>query len=75
MKEEFSIEDGIAVQQDQLEMWKAVLNDKAFFHLCEVVNKRNAMPMRNGFDVLRGVMLDEIVTRHAWELIYGKLEF
>ena len=75
MKEEFSVEDGVVVQHEQLKMWKAVLNTKAFIHLCEICNKDNAKPKRDGYDVLRGVMLDEKVTHYAMELVYGKLEF
>jgi len=72
---EFSIAQGLEVQEQGLLLWKSVLKDEAYNHLCEVVNKRNALYMRDGFDVLRGVMLDEIVTRHAWVLTYGKIEF
>jgi len=68
----FSVEDGVAVQQEHLKRWKVVLNDKAFIHLCGVCNEKNAIPMRDGYDVLRGQELDSIVYNYGSAVINGR---
>jgi hypothetical protein len=68
---EFSVEQGIDIQQGQLKRWKVVLNEDAYKYLCEVCDERNAMPMRNGFDVIRGQELDTIVYNYGSAIVNG----
>lgn len=56
----FTVEQGIEIQTDQLNMWKTVLKEEVYLKLVSLAIKDNDKAS-SGYDVLRGSDLSSIV--------------
>lgn len=58
----FTVEQGKAIQRDQLAAWKVVLKDGVYDALIKAVEEEERKsPPRDGYDVLRGWRLEMII--------------
>lgn len=60
MAKEFTVQDGIAYQNEELAKWKTVLTDDIYQRLVKYVT-RNNHEAETGFNVCRGGDIDFIV--------------
>jgi len=67
-RKEFSIADGIAVQQEQLRMYKVILNESTYTWLvgqCERENNGLVEGIDDGYCVLRGTDIQNMLFNHG----------
>jgi hypothetical protein len=57
---EFTVEDGIKVQTEQLEGWKKILRPAVYNELRKWATKYNDKA-HNGYDIARGITLDNFI--------------
>jgi hypothetical protein len=60
MRKELSVEEGIEVQNRQLGEWKSILKDEVYEALEEYA-KRTNHEAKTGYDIRRGVSLDNYI--------------
>ena len=73
-KKEFSIADGIIVQQEQLRMYKCILNEDTYVWLEEECRKDNDTLIEgvdNGYSVLRGTDIQNLLFNHGSQILNG----
>lgn len=73
-KKEFSIADGIAVQQEQLELYKLILNEDTYAWLDKFVSEANDLLVEgvdNGYSVLRGTDIQNILFNYGSQIFHG----
>lgn len=56
-----TIEEGIQIQQRQVEELAIILNDFALTELKAECEKRNQLPMKDGFSVFRGTDIHNFI--------------
>jgi len=61
---EFTVEQGIKVQQRHLAEWKSILQPEAYDALVEYATRDNATA-KNGHDICRGTSLSSFIQGHA----------
>jgi hypothetical protein len=63
----FTQEDGIAIQAQQIQIWKIVLNEKVFDIVVNESIVRNKMlsPEDDGYAVWRGTDIDSFIYNYA----------
>jgi len=73
MKQEngFTIEHGIAVQNDQLEEYRTILNDETYEALVAFAIKDNDKAL-NGYDICRGYELTRFINNLAMQNVRNK---
>lgn len=73
-KKEFSIADGIAVQQEQMKLYKLILNQETYDWLeeeCRKDNDRLVEGIDNGYSVLRGTDVQNLLFNYGSRLLHG----
>jgi hypothetical protein len=60
LKEEFTVQDGITIQTNQLNKWKTILIPEVYEALEEYA-KRNNDKAKTGYDICRGGDLDNYI--------------
>lgn len=60
MGNNFTVEDGIEIQDRQLKEWKSVLKPKVYKVVHSLVKEKN-VDLLDGFSVCRGIEIDTIV--------------
>lgn len=71
---EFSIAYGIAVQQEQLELYKLILNEDTYAWLeeeCRKDNNRLVEGVDNGYSVLRGTDIQNLLFNYGSRKLHG----
>jgi hypothetical protein len=67
-RHKLSIKDALAIQAEQIEQWKTILNDKTIKVLTQEAATRNQETMDNewstGYDVWRGTSIDEFLANY-----------
>jgi hypothetical protein len=63
MRSEFSIQDGIRVQSEQLRLWKAILQPGVYSALEEYALRTNH-EAKSGYDIKRGTTLDSYINNY-----------
>ena len=61
MKAEFTLENAIEIQSEQIERWGSVLNTEAYNKLLKEVLKCNAKGYKSPYDVFRGGDIDMFI--------------
>lgn len=61
----FTRENGIKIQTDQLQIWESVLKEEAFIKLQKEVQSTNG-EAEDGFDICRGEEIDNILIRQIF---------
>lgn len=61
MDEQFTVDDGIKVQANNLAKWKSVLKASVYKRLEARCTEMNSRELRNGYDVFRGCDLDSYI--------------
>ena len=64
----FTTEAGIKVQTEQLARWATVLKPEVFHHV-EKIAKANNDKANDGFDIFRGVDIDQLVSNIAYNSV------
>jgi len=59
-REEFTVEDGIRVQERQLKDWESVLKPEIYAKLEQYAKKKNHLA-KTGYDIVRGNQLDMLI--------------
>lgn len=70
----FSIEDGIIVQQEQLRMYKCILNEDTYVWLVEECEKDNDTlvdGIDDGYSVLRGTDIQNLLFNYGSRKLHG----
>lgn len=70
----FSIADGIAVQQEQMELYKLILNEDTYAWLeeeCRKANDRLVEGIDNGYSVLRGTDVQNLLFNYGSQKLHG----
>ena len=70
----FSIADGIAVQQEQLKLYKLILNEDTYAWLeeeCRKANDRLVEGIDNGYSVLRGTDVQNLLFNYGSQKLHG----
>jgi hypothetical protein len=57
----FTIEDALAIQEEQVSRWAKVLNAEALLMLRKGIAKRNAKGYKSASEVFRGVDIDMFI--------------
>jgi hypothetical protein len=73
-KQEFSIADGIAVQQEQMKLYKLILNEDTYNWLEKFVledNNRLVEGVDNGYSVIRGTDIQNMLFNYGRKLLYS----
>ena len=73
-KQEFSIADGIIVQQEQLRMYKLILNEDTYVWLvnqCKEANDTLVDGIDNGYSVLRGTDIQNLLFNYGSKVLNG----
>ena len=73
-KKEFSIADGIAVQQEQMKLYKLILNQETYDWLeeeCRKANDRLVEGIDNGHSVLRGTDVQNLLFNYGSQKLHG----
>lgn len=73
-EKEFSIADGIAVQQEQMELYKLILNEDTYAWLeeeCRKANDRLVEGIDNGYSVLRGTDVQNLLFNYGSQKLHG----
>jgi hypothetical protein len=61
-RDDFYVQDGIDIQTEQLLYWKKILNKKTYLSLLAEVAKQNKSDdLKTGYDVFRGMSLENFV--------------
>lgn len=71
---EFSIAYGIAVQQEQLKLYKLILNEDTYAWLDKFVkedNNRLVEGVDNGYSVMRGTDIQNALFNYGSRLLHG----
>lgn len=71
---EFSIADGIIVQQEQLRMYKLILNTESYDWLvnqCKEANDTLVDGIDNGYSVLRGTDIQNLLFNYGSQILNG----
>ena len=71
---EFSIADGIIVQQEQLRMYKLILNEDTYAWLvnqCKEANDTLVDGIDNGYSVLRGTDIQNLLFNYGSKVLNG----
>ena len=71
---EFSIADGIIVQQEQLRMYKLILNTESYDWLvnqCKEANDTLVDGIDNGYSVLRGTDIQNLLFNYGSKVLNG----
>ena len=71
MAQNFSVEQGIAIQQEHLERWRTVLTDDAFNAAKKFAEAANN-EAKNGYGIRRGTTIDNFICNYSLELIRRK---
>ena len=67
---DFTVEQGIKVQQRHLAEWKSILQPEAYDALVEYAIRDNAIA-KNGHDICRGTSLSSFIQQHAINVAYN----
>jgi hypothetical protein len=59
-REDFTVEQGIDIQDRQLSEWEVILKPEVFEIIKDLVKKRN-VNLRTGYDVCRGTDINNII--------------
>lgn len=73
-KEEFSIADGMIIQQEQLRMYKLILNTESYDWLvnqCKEANDTLVDGIDNGYSVLRGTDIQNLLFNYGSRKLHG----
>lgn len=70
-EDEFTIEHGIAVQNDQLEEYRTILNDETYEALVAFAIKDNDKA-NDGYDICRGYELTRFINNLAMQNVRNK---
>ena len=65
MGKEFTVEEGIEYQNNQLKGWKSILKDEVYEALEEYA-KRTNHEAKTGYDIRRGVDLDNYIGNYMF---------
>ena len=71
----FSIADGIAVQQEQMKLYKLILNQETYDWLeeeCRKDNDRLIEGVDNGYSVLRGTDIQNLLFNYGNRKLHGR---
>jgi hypothetical protein len=72
MKQEFTIEEALKIQEEHISQWAVVLNPEAYVRLIEKVLERNRRGYKYAHNVARGTTLDQYVADVTREMIEEK---
>jgi hypothetical protein len=61
MRKEFTIENAIEIQLEQINRWSSVLKTEAYLELLKEATKRNKKGYKSPSDVFRGVDIDNFI--------------
>lgn len=64
-KQEFTVEDGITIQTEQLERWKAVLLPEVYTALEEYTTRDNNKA-KSGYDICRGTDITTYISSYTF---------
>ena len=66
MTKELTVEEGIAIQSEQLQGWKQLLKPEIYDWLEKRVTKDNHLA-KNGYNIVRGSLMTNFVENYLYE--------